>query len=334
MGFAVYHVQKGSGSGSGLGHHIDRTEGKEHLYPHADPSKTSRNWSLDVKYQGTPLTQAINSRIQEGYKGNATIRKDAVKYLTHVLTGSHDDMKAIFKNKETAEAWIRENYNFMIENFGAENIVRFTLHLDEKTPHIHCVTVPLTSDGRLSAKEMVGNNKRLQQMQDQYADRMKQFNLQRGVRGTTAKHKDVKVYYSEIPVLVQQKKAEIRALESEISELSAELQKLSAKDVLTSIFKPKAKEKELLKQVDELSAELQSQIKSNAEIGRLLNDFMKREQRAGAELDNAKMSLKNGLNSLLNQINDTLRPLNLVLSLKEGKIALHQITDRNKGMQI
>lgn len=144
----------------------------------------------------------------------------------------------------------------------------------------------------------------------------------------------MKEFYSELPALVQEKKAEIVALNSELLELSAELQKLSTKDVLTSIFKPKAKEKELSKQVNELSAELQSQIKSNAEISRLLNDFMMREQRASSELDNIKMSHKNGLNSLLNQINATLRPLNLVLSLKDGKIALNQITDRNKGMQI
>lgn len=177
MGFAVYHIQKGSGSGSGLGHHIDRTAGKEHLFPHADTTKTHRNISIG---ENKSLTQAINDRIKAGYKGSTAIRKDAVKYLAHILTGSHDEMKRVFSNKETAEKWIRENYNFMAENFGAENIVRFTVHLDEKTPHIHCITVPLTADGRLSAKEIVGNNKRLQQLQDQYAGRMQQFGLMRG----------------------------------------------------------------------------------------------------------------------------------------------------------
>ena len=41
------------------------------------------------------------------------------------------------------------------------------VHLDEKTPHMHVTFVPLTEDKRLSAKEIIGNKKKLVQWQDE-----------------------------------------------------------------------------------------------------------------------------------------------------------------------
>ncbi|MDM1527676.1 hypothetical protein HX091_17445, partial [Myroides odoratimimus] len=35
--YAVIHIEKGKGSGGALGHHIDRTQGKEYSYKHSDP---------------------------------------------------------------------------------------------------------------------------------------------------------------------------------------------------------------------------------------------------------------------------------------------------------
>ena len=198
MGYCVYHVQKGSGSGGGLGSHIDREEGKERVYKNADPERTKYNANLAVtKYCEMPISKAIEERIKDGYTGK-TIRKDAVKYIMHMLTGSHDDMKAIFSDKEKRTQWVQQNYNFICDRYGKDNIVRFTLHVDEKTPHIHCVTVPLMSDGRLSAKLMIGDRDELKKTQDMYADYMSDFTLERGVRGSKARHTDVKEFYSRI----------------------------------------------------------------------------------------------------------------------------------------
>ena len=46
------------------------------------------------------------------------------------------------------------------------------VHMDEKTPHMHLCFVPLTEDGRLSAKEIVGNKKKLIQWQDRFWEHM------------------------------------------------------------------------------------------------------------------------------------------------------------------
>lgn len=200
MGYAVYHVEKGQTSSGGIGNHIDRKKGAEHTYQHADPSRRHLNQNYEV-HQGRekiPLHQAIEERIKEGYTGQKAIRKDAVKYNTHILTGSHEDMKRIFSNPQTAQKWIDENRKFIEKEFGKENIVRFTLHMDEKTPHIHAVTVPLTQDGRLSAKEIIGNKKEMQARQDRYASQMMQFGLQRGIRNTGIKHENATEYYARM----------------------------------------------------------------------------------------------------------------------------------------
>ena len=41
------------------------------------------------------------------------------------------------------------------------------VHVDEKTPHMHLCFVPSTPDGRLNAKEIIGN-KNLTKWQDEF----------------------------------------------------------------------------------------------------------------------------------------------------------------------
>lgn len=197
MGFAVYHLQKGSAPAGSIGHHIDRTEGKENCYKHADPNRKHLNQEFAKNWKDVPLQEAINKNIENNYKGKKEIRKDAVKYITHILTGTHEDMKRIFSDKQLKHEWIKANAEFIKANFGAKNIVRFTLHLDEKTPHIHCVTTAITEDGRLSAKELVGNNKKLEELQTDYALRMEAFGLKRGLK-SNVKHIDTKEFYKMV----------------------------------------------------------------------------------------------------------------------------------------
>lgn len=199
MSYAVYHLEKGSISSGGIGNHIDRKIGAEHTYRHADPNLKDLNKSFDLNsYCSMPLHQAIEQRIKDGYKSQKAIRKDAVKYTTHILTGSHDKMKEIERSPEKLRDWVKENKKFLEQEFGKENIVRFVLHRDEKTPHLHAVTVNLTADGRLSAKEIVGNRKDLQNRQDRYAQAMQSFGLERGIKNTGIKHEDAKTYYARI----------------------------------------------------------------------------------------------------------------------------------------
>ena len=205
MGYAVYHTEKGKISSGGIGKHIDREQGAEHTYRHSDPAKRNLNQSFIItEHCRKPLHQAISDRISEGYSAKnkagelKQIRKDAVKYSTHILTGSHEDMKRIEANPEELKKWVQANLKFASEEFGKENIVRFVLHRDEKTPHLHVVTVNLTKDGRLSAKEILGNPKAMQERQDRYAEQMKSFGLERGLKNTGIEHEDAKTYYARM----------------------------------------------------------------------------------------------------------------------------------------
>lgn len=205
MGYAVYHTEKGKISSGGIGKHIDREQGAEHTYRHSDPAKRNLNQSFIItEHCRKPLHQAISDRISEGYSAKnkagelKQIRKDAVKYSTHILTGTHEDMKRIESNPEELKKWVQANLKFASEEFGKENIVRFVLHRDEKTPHLHVVTVNLTKDGRLSAKEILGNPKAMQERQDRYADQMKSFGLERGLKNTGIEHEDAKTYYARM----------------------------------------------------------------------------------------------------------------------------------------
>lgn len=188
MGFAVFHMEKVSSGGKSLGAHIDREKGKEHTYKNADPSLKGENMHFNTEFSKMDLGEGINQRIKEGYSGKKAIRKDAVKAISMVFTGSHPDMKSIFDNKTKKDQWLEANIDFVKKEFGNDNIIRFTVHLDEKTPHIHAVVVPLTEDGRLSAKEIMGNREEMSARQTRYAQQMQPFGLERGVIGSKAVH--------------------------------------------------------------------------------------------------------------------------------------------------
>jgi len=203
--YAVFHTEKGTVSSAVIGRHIDRTEGAEYTYEHADPARKNLNIHFDLgEFTQMELHQAVEKRIEQGYQAKnkagelKVIRKDAVKYNTHILTGTHEKMKEIEEDPQKRKEWIDANFEFIKKEFGEKNIVRFAVHRDEKTMHIHAVTVNLTSDGRLSAKEIIGNKKQMQQRQDRYAIAMKSFGLERGLRNTGIKHEGSREYYARM----------------------------------------------------------------------------------------------------------------------------------------
>jgi hypothetical protein len=98
--------------------------------------------------------------------------------------GSHERMLEIQADEKPFEDWKEANYEFVRKVFGKENIIRFTLHLDRKTPHIHCIVVPISPQGRLSARYYINGSEKLEFYQDQYAADMAPFCLLRGISKT------------------------------------------------------------------------------------------------------------------------------------------------------
>ena len=195
--YAVIHCQKGKGSGGGQGYHIDRDPEHTHTFGQVDPTRRilNREFAPD-KFTQLSMPEAIAVRIKEGYTSNRAIRADTVRYVDTIMSGSHEQMKELEKNGQITE-WAKQSQKLAEDMFGKENIVRFTLHMDERTPHIHCVFVPITEDGRLSAKEIL-SRKNLSLVQDRYGEMMKPFGFERGEKGSLAVHDTPKEYYGRV----------------------------------------------------------------------------------------------------------------------------------------
>jgi hypothetical protein len=196
--YAVIHIQKHSSSGGSLGNHIERSPGKEHTYPHANPELKKHNISFDTGYKNLSLGQAVQKRIEKGYAGKTAIRKDAVRFLSLILSGTHEQTMKIHKSAELFTAYLNANKKFLEDEYGKDNIVKLELHRDEKTPHFHAIVVPLTKDGQLSAKKIVGNRNDLKAFQDRYAAAMKPFGLERGEEESQNTHITTQEFYQEL----------------------------------------------------------------------------------------------------------------------------------------
>ncbi len=138
--------------------------------------------------------ELATERIQEA---GAKVRHDSVRGVEVLLTASPEVFKRQADgspNDWHGSQWAEANIAFLKGKFGEQNVVSCTLHQDELTPHFHAVVVPLTADGRLSAKD-VFNPKTLRALQTDYAEAMKPFGMERGVEHSRAKHEVMRHVY-------------------------------------------------------------------------------------------------------------------------------------------
>jgi hypothetical protein len=188
---AVCRVAKVKGAGS-IGGKSDHNYRQGHV-PNADAERKHLNHEYVLNYEN--LGKAIDARLH--HAGLDHVRKDAVRGMEFILTASPEtfkrDQSGQFTGDYRESSWVKANLNFMKQQYGS-NLVAFTLHQDEKTPHIHAIVVPITSDNRLCAKELF-TPKTLRQLQTDYAGAMKPFGLERGVEGSRAQHVDMKHIY-------------------------------------------------------------------------------------------------------------------------------------------
>ena len=168
-----------------------------------------------AKYKGPEITniEAHNERRKEKYASNSDIdltrskqnfhlieppqryraeaerqiqaagcrtRKDSVRVVEVLFTATPD----FFQDKKLPEVrrYFEEALRFLEQYQAKETIISAVVHMDEKTPHMHLSFVPLTADGRLSAKDIVGNKKKLTWWQDKFWEHMvaKYPDLERG----------------------------------------------------------------------------------------------------------------------------------------------------------
>lgn len=207
MSYAVMRCMKIKSNMGGIGKHIDRAYNGETISPqNANPNEVNKNVHWDDKgnaysqnewtayTKDNPLQKRVNDKIRERYKLDKKIRKDAVKAIEYIFSSDHEKMNEIFKDENLYKSWMADNKRFISSIYGEENIVSMHLHSDEKTYHCEVVVVPITSDGRLSAREFINGRKNLSEQQTAYAEMMKKYGMERGELGSTAKHRKSNQY--------------------------------------------------------------------------------------------------------------------------------------------
>ena len=174
--FAILRFAKYKGPEiSNIEAHNERTKEEYASNPDIDKSRSHLNFHLlepDRKYRAEAERQIKDA--------GCRTRSDSVRLVEALVTATPE----FFKGKKKAEikAYFQEALDFIREHQDQKTIISAVVHMDEKTPHMHLSFVPLTADGRLCAKEIVGNKKKLTQWQDRFWEHMvkKYPDLERG----------------------------------------------------------------------------------------------------------------------------------------------------------
>ena len=159
-GILRFHKYKGPEIGQ-IEAHNERTKEKYASNPDIDPARKHLNYNLlppPPKYRAEAERQ-----IREA---GCRTRKDSVRLVETLITASSEFFQG--KSQQEIRAYFVRALEFMKSKQNPDTIISAVVHMDEKTPHMHLCFVPLTEDGRLSAKDILGNKKKLTQWQDEY----------------------------------------------------------------------------------------------------------------------------------------------------------------------
>jgi hypothetical protein len=168
--------------------------------PNADPEKQHIRI---IGQPDNPHTPDLETLVRQ-HIGDQTIRKNAVLAVEFLLTASPeyfrpvDPSRAGYYEQQRLEDFQHQASEWLLNRYG-DRIIRAELHLDESTPHIHAYMVPLDEKGKLNCRALLGGSRyRLSELQDDFALAMKPLGLERGIKGSRAKHTEVRKYYAAI----------------------------------------------------------------------------------------------------------------------------------------
>lgn len=245
MGYFSLDIKKAKGtSDTTQSDHIER----KIIPKNADPTRTHLNRVLVEYPDGVHgRDEAIAHRLN-----TAGIRRkithDQVRVVRVVLSGTHEDMMNIQEKGELDE-WCNDSIQWLQATFGKDNVVAAHLHMDEKTPHIHAAVVPIVTGERRKAKKEQADGKRkyrkktnsvrlcaddlfnrqtLVAYHDNYARVMAKYGLQRGVRGSEARHTTTMQYYRDLKKKNEVLETETRLLQEKKTEAQEELKQVKA----------------------------------------------------------------------------------------------------------
>lgn len=243
MSYAVLHIMKASGSCTAIARHIERSTQPDNAHPEL------RHLNRDdfIKYPDgvDGLGEAIQHRLDHAGL-TRKIGKNQVLALNVLLSSDGDALRRL-ADEGRLNDWAESSVRWAKETFGEENVVGAHLHMDEQTPHLHVTVVPIVTterkkkasesnakrryrtkskDGpRLSANDIM-TRENLIRFQDTYAEAMERFGLERGIRGSEARHVDQHEYYRQCQIKKKDLEQDVATLTTEKEQLGSETQSL------------------------------------------------------------------------------------------------------------
>ncbi len=239
MSYAVLHIMKASGSCNAIARHIERTTQPDNAHPEL------RHLNRDdfIKYPDgvVGLGEAIQHRLDNAGL-TRKIGKNQVLAL-HVLMTSDGDALRRLADEGRLDEWAQASVGWAKQTFGEDNVVAAHLHMDEQTPHLHVTVVPIVTaerkkkaseakakkryrtkskdDPRLSANDIM-TRENLTRFQDTYAEAMERFGLERGIRGSEARHVDQHEYYRQCQIRKKDLEQDVAGLSADKKQLDTE----------------------------------------------------------------------------------------------------------------
>ena len=203
-----------------IGSHNKREKKAYQSNPDIDLSKTKDNVELvplNMKYvKGFyEITKDYKKEHEERMKTERDDRKRTFRQMVDksksvvadelVFTATHTFFNDM--SKEEIKNWADRCMEFVHFGLGYEDnqILHATLHMDEKTPHIHCVVVPLvkkldkrtnTERYTISKKQFIHDKEHLSELQDEYCEYLNMcgFALERGTKHSDREHINIKEF--------------------------------------------------------------------------------------------------------------------------------------------
>ena len=212
--------------------------------------KESNNWLQDID--------------NEIKAAGAKTRANSVLALDTLYTASPDFFQG--KTNQQNDDFFKDCLQFHQEHFG--HIISAVIHYDETTPHLHVVSVPLTKDGRLSARDVIGNKSKMSKTQDSFFEQVgRGYGLERGI------HMDGQEKKQHISA----QEHELREIKQEIAREKEHLEAIEHSEESARIRAQKCRQTaaELQKQVEVLQEERSKQHKSLLQLTEAANNKQK-----------------------------------------------------------
>lgn len=187
MAYAIMRCKKLASAGS-------VASSLKHCYrdretPNADMARTPQN-----EHHGARSTDEAMGKLRELLPSKR--RKDAVLAVEYLMTASPEWWKDASPQQQAE--FFQQSRDWLAKKYGADRIIVATVHRDETSPHLSAFVVPLTQDGRLSAKAFIGDRAQMTSDQTTYAKAVQHLGLERGIRGSKARHQTIRAYYAAI----------------------------------------------------------------------------------------------------------------------------------------